>query len=500
MAILTRQDFERAIADSVSKYPTLAQLYQAQDPRILQPLYAMASMLSMFSNQVELSVMEVFKKTKNGTILADSAMRGIIRKGEPTRAKVKFFNQNDTPFIVDTDRLVSDATGKTWTVEAGKIIPADESVLIDCVQLITRREVHRVTKSEPFYAIPILKDIDDSLFIHSINIEEANGKELEYRDRYVNTLVGERIYHVETDERERIFIRFGIADIVGFQPDAGEEFTIITQWTHGASAMPQYESPFAFDSITTVNDSYVKITLETIERLGDDPMPMRVLRDLAHYPSTYDHNAVFLGEFDFLIRRHYPELAFISVWNEAIEERVRGYSVHHINKLFISVSDGSDVGSLFVEKTGNLTQFSYIPENTYTLMMKNIVDTIKRADSSYRVKFIRPVIRHIEVEIVASVAKVFSLDTVRESIRAEVLAEFGREGISYGKRFTAISIVAIHDLLRNSIQALMNDQADLRVSIVADPLQEKPEAWYMVSESSLSVTVAHVNALAYGWR
>jgi len=38
MAILIRQDFERAIADSVSKYPTLAQLYQAQDPKILSGL------------------------------------------------------------------------------------------------------------------------------------------------------------------------------------------------------------------------------------------------------------------------------------------------------------------------------------------------------------------------------------------------------------------------------------------------------------------------------
>jgi hypothetical protein len=56
---------------------------------------------------------------------------------------------------------------------------------------------------------------------------------------------------------------------------------------------------------------------------GQNPMPMSVLRDLARYPSVYDNNAVFLGEFDFLVRRNFPTLQFLSVWNESAEEQAR---------------------------------------------------------------------------------------------------------------------------------------------------------------------------------
>ena len=498
MAILTRSDFDQIIADSISAYPTLTPLYQAKDPRILQPLNAMATMLSMFSAQVEVSILESFKKTRNGIILADAAMRGIVRKSEPAKAVITVFNGNKTDFILDDNRVISDSTGKSWLIDAGKIIPSGTGADISITQVIIERVTHRVTESMPFYAIPITKSSDDTLFLSSINLQDSKG-EWQYRDRYVNALPENRIYHVESDERERIFIRFGVKDVVGVQPVAGDEFTIIIGWTHGYAAMPQADSPFSFEYISTPNDMMIKMSMSSMILNGKDPMPMRVLRDLAHYPSTYDHNAVFLGEFDFLIRRHYPEMSFISVWNEGVEELIRGSSVDHINRLFVSVSDGYDINDLTVETTTE-SQFSYINPNTYTAKQLEIIETIAQADTSYRVRFIKPVIRHVYIEIIASVSKVFSLDIVREQIKNEILAEYGVSGIQHGKRYQTISTIGIHDLLRLNVQALINEQADLRVVMLDSSLKNKPEAWYMVTEQSLSITVEHSQSLVLGWR
>jgi len=47
--MLTKADFQRAIADTIDQYPTIAPLYQAGDPRIVQHLDAMATMLAMLS-------------------------------------------------------------------------------------------------------------------------------------------------------------------------------------------------------------------------------------------------------------------------------------------------------------------------------------------------------------------------------------------------------------------------------------------------------------------
>ncbi len=87
--MLTKSDFQQAIADSINNYPAVAPLYQAGDPRIIQHLDAMATMLAMLSAQIETAMTEPFEKVRDSTVLADAAMRGIVRKGTPARVRVK---------------------------------------------------------------------------------------------------------------------------------------------------------------------------------------------------------------------------------------------------------------------------------------------------------------------------------------------------------------------------------------------------------------------------
>jgi hypothetical protein len=47
---------------------------------------------------------------------------------------------------------------------------------------------------------------------------------------------------------------------------------------------------------------------------------------------------LYLGEFDFLVRRNYTTLKFLSVWNETMEEDARGANVANINTLFVAKS------------------------------------------------------------------------------------------------------------------------------------------------------------------
>ena len=59
--MLTKADFLRSIKDTVTSYPTISPLYQASDPRIIQHLDAMATMLALFSAQIEVSLSEPFE-------------------------------------------------------------------------------------------------------------------------------------------------------------------------------------------------------------------------------------------------------------------------------------------------------------------------------------------------------------------------------------------------------------------------------------------------------
>ncbi len=182
--MLTKQDLQQVIQDSINEYPSLAPLYQAGDPRILQHLNAMATMLSMLSAQVETSMAEPYEKTRDSTVLADSAMRGIIPKGTPSRVRVRVINKGAEPFQIDSGRTVLDSAGRPYRIETSAYSVPGEEVSFEASQVYQTSIKHRVFGSVPFYSIPIPPADDDS---HLCGIAVAdNAGQFEHRNRYVN--------------------------------------------------------------------------------------------------------------------------------------------------------------------------------------------------------------------------------------------------------------------------------------------------------------------------
>ena len=107
--MLLREDFQKAIESSVARYPAVGALVKAGDPRILQHLDAMATMLGMYSAQLEVATAEPFEKTRDSTVLADAAMRGIIRKSTPARVQIAVTNAGTAAFRVDGGRSLVDS-------------------------------------------------------------------------------------------------------------------------------------------------------------------------------------------------------------------------------------------------------------------------------------------------------------------------------------------------------------------------------------------------------
>ena len=148
----TKADFQKLIADSIAKYPVITPLFIAEDPRIMQHLDAIASVLANFSQQIEVSLAEPFEKVRDSTILADAAMRGIISKATPARARIKIFNDNEQPFQVGNLRTILDSNGYEWRVETPLTIPPVSEAFIEAVQITTEIITLTVVNTYPFYA------------------------------------------------------------------------------------------------------------------------------------------------------------------------------------------------------------------------------------------------------------------------------------------------------------------------------------------------------------
>lgn len=491
--MLTKADFLQSIKDTVTSYPTISPLYQASDPRIIQHLDAMATMLALFSAQIEVSLSEPFEKSRDSTILADAAMRGIISKATPARGALSIGNKNDLPFSIDNHRVIIDSNGYEWRIEAPVTIPAQSSMLISAVQLTTVSVNHVVTGAVPFYAIQVPAN-SDGLFLASIALSDGYG-DYEYRERYVNTLPDERVYHVETDDRKLMWVRLGYRNVVGVQPSDGDKLTLTLGYTAG-DIKPKAGSPMSFDYLLTPYDNFVTIGFNSLLISGASPPDIGVLRDLCRYPSVYDHSAVYLGEFDFLIRRSFPTLKFLSVWNETIEEQVRGASVNNINTLFVAClsQDGAEV------VLSNGTPTYILQESQLTPTQKAIRKKITDADNSYRVRFFAPVRAKIFTEIDARISTSYTQNVVKDQIESALLEVFGETSVGSMRSRNQPLYKQVYDILKLKIPAISSEsRSDAKVYIVEPSTTYHPENWSYMASDSLAITISSINVLTTAW-
>lgn len=497
--MLTKADFQAAITNSISAYPAIAPLYLAGDPRITQHLDAMATMLSMLSAQIEVAMAEPFDKTRDATILADAAMRGLIPKAKPARVQIQAHNKGSSPFLVETGRTLFDSAGRPYRVETPATAAPDGTAAFEAVQLQETTILHTVSGSEPFYSIEISTSSDDA-FLSSVSVSDVDGFFV-HAERYTNIAPGERVFHIEADDRRRVHVRFGFSDIVGVQPTDGAIITLSIRYSHGEIS-PEFGSPFSFEYIDSPLDASIDLTMSALLSPGANPHSMSVLRDLARYPAVYDHNAVYLGEFDFLVRANFPTLQFLSVWNEQAEEIARGPSPEHMNAQFVAClsAGGGDEVVLTESNPTNPVAPQFIPDDELTPMQIEIRRTILAADDSYRVRFVTPVRSKIAITISARVPTSYIVSDVRAKIIEALLSEFGAAAPASRRGRSRPLYQRVYALLKEKIAALSGVGADFTLSIAnLDALASRPEMWRYVDSDSLNVSVNTVDIAMPGW-
>lgn len=494
--MFTKADFQAAIDNSISRYPELATRYHARDPIILQHLEAIATMLAMTLQSIDVAQSEVFAKARDATVLADAAMRGIVPKAKPSRAEVLVTSGATSAVRIDPGRLLQDARGRPWVTVTGADVPAQGTALLVAEQRVSVETSYTVTRDEPFHAVPITQTREDGQQLAAVALADAQG-DWAYAEHYTNVAPDERAYHVEVDERRRVYLRFGLRGMVGVQPEEGALFTLRTEYTFG-DVVPAYGERFALVSIHGPQEAFLTLRCERVTIRGHAPMEVATLRELAKYPSIYNASAVYLGEFDFLLRRHFPTLRFLSVWNERLEEQHRGLSVDHINTLFVAAVGAQGLEPVIVDGASNAHGY-LLAEEQLTDLQRSMRDIILRADDSYRVRFYTPLQRSMAWRIDGLVGTGYEAAAVRQRLREAVLSRYGIESMRRGGALVPVQEVYAH--LRATVPEIAEPGADVTVQLPMMTAGAPPETWHFVSPASLDVrvTTATLSPPAWGW-
>lgn len=466
MSALSKSDFLNAALDTVSEFPTVALYVNAGDPRVLAQLGAQATMLSMISTQIDADKFEPFVKARDGTIMADAALKGILPLGRACRVTLLIENNDAGPITLGAERRLLDQKGRLYELDTTVTIAAGGTATVTAQQIRRRSIRHTVTAATDFYEVRVPLTADD-MFLNTMAVS-MGLQEFAYAPDWFNVGIGDFAYQVEVDELRQMFIRFGKSTVIGYGVQTGDQFVLDITECNGLVSDLTAGGEFNLEYVFSAGETSTKITLVSVEDQGAAPNTMQELRVMARYPSIYDHNAVYLGEFDFLLRRYLSGIRFLSVWNERVEESVRAPSVDHINTLFVSGLVKGMTNSEFQARVSTL---------------------IKRADDSYKLSFVTAAITPVPCVITGSIAISWDRATVEAQIRALLLANYGDGAINVSEGMKMpIKKAQINRLLRENIDALRDDNANYDVALTL-PTTLLPEQFLNIAPGSLTVTL-----------
>lgn len=477
----TQNDFEQRMIQVAQDFPEIAERIRAGDPQVTIQLRSMAAFLADVSKDIDVATIEPFIKSTDRTILADATNKGILPVATPCQHTVSIKNNGIGTVSLSTGRIIEDSAGRPWRLLNGATIPAGQSIEAVAEQSTQRVINYDVDFTETFHQVNL--DIQPDLNLSAIFITDNGNPVKTYsrKPRWMNVAAGEAAVVIKTDSRQRIIVEFGDSERAGITVQAGQKLFFTLTESFGVVDVTKLKEA-SLQNIIDSSEQKVSIRFKTdgtgLIRAGADPHDIASLRLLASYPALYGENAVFLGNFDYLVRRQFMQRAnFMAVWNETIAEKYYGANISDINHLFIAVS----------------------PKNPSELvsLQDDMAALIGNANNLYegRVKRVTVVERPYSLTLNCRLSPVHNADTVRAEIINLLTAKYGRGTVAASRWLAdAFNGQEISTLLRQNIVAFQDRISDFTLvgeDLTANPV--KPHQWLYLSASSITVNISQTS-------
>lgn len=468
--MLTQADFEARIVAVLDDYEILER-YNAQDPIVLRFLRSIAAFLSLFSQEVDISEIEPFIKTRDRSIIADATNKGILPIGMPTRHVLEVLNRSANSITLSQGRMIEDNSGsRPWRLLQSVTVNAGETGEVLVEQSEYREVQYTVQSTENFHRVEL--QLRDDLSLAGITVRDNSNQAYQLKKRWMNVEPLEYAFNLTTDSLRRIFIEFGDDERAGRTAQANQVFTFGILETYGDVDVSRLKDASLLDVLTT-DETKVSVRFKQggIVRQGADPLNISQLRVLATYPALYDENAVFLGNFDYSVRQKFmARCHYIAVWNENEQDRYYGVTYQDINHLHIAVVAKNNAEQANLET--------------------EIIQYIGLLDSLYkdRVRVHAVVEKPFNITLNGRLAAVHDLDGVKAQIKGLLVDRYGRTKLSASRWLVnGFNTQGISTQLRTNIVAFQDNISDFSLNVPV--VLNKPHEWVYISEPSITLNI-----------
>lgn len=468
--MLTQADFEARIVASLDDYEILER-YNAQDPIVLRFLRSIAAFLALFSQDVDISEIEPFIKTRDRSIVADAANKGILPIGMPAQHILEVINRSSNSITLSQGRVIEDNSGgRPWRLLQSVTVAAGETGEVLVEQSEYREVAYTVSNTESFHRVQLA--LRDDLSLAGITVRDNTNQAYQLKKRWMNVAPLDFAFNLTTDSLRRIFIEFGDDERAGTTVQANQVFTFGIFETYGDVDVSRLKDASLVDVLTTDETKVsVRFKIGGVVRQGADPLNISQLKVLSTYPALYDENAVFLGNFDYSVRQKFmARCHYIAVWNENEQDRYYGATYQDINHLHIAVIAKNVAEQATLET--EIIQYIGLLDNLY----------------KDRVRVHEVVEKPFELTLNGRLAAVHDLDGVKAQIKGLLVDRYGRTKLSASRWLVnGFNTQGISTQLRTNIVAFQDNISDFSLNVPV--VLNKPHEWVYIAESSITLNI-----------
>lgn len=265
-------------------------------------------------------------------------MEFLPRKAVPAEGVALFSNQGDYPVsIIRETEFMADSQAVLTLVDTVRI-PAGKTTTARISQRELKILEFEIEEEKPFYEILLGRDISPKIVSLKIFVAEDKEEFIEWKyDRllanaYPDSLVFDEFYHF-TDQ---VGIRFGNGDF-GKIPAPGAKIRIEATLSEGDFTLLEKQSLWPLTDLRDDRSepANLEITVaETVQNGKNQEDTEEMRRDL-HYAPVYNERLIWDNDYKFFLRRRYPDIVFAVAWGEEESEKMWGYNLEHINRIWI---------------------------------------------------------------------------------------------------------------------------------------------------------------------
>ncbi|MGP9511066.1 hypothetical protein ACT3RN_00540 [Psychrobacter sp. AOP5-GZ1-6] len=471
-----RSKILESINSHINDYPEIAERWRAGDPTVRAMLTSIVEAVVFLKRDNDVNAIEPFIKSKNRTIIADAINKGILPVATPCQHKITIENRAAATLTLSQGRLIEDGTGRQWRLLAAVTVASGASKTVLAEQSVVNRVDMTIPLNESFYTAG-LSTTDDAYFAGISVVNTTTGEVYQHTPNFMNAGINMPAYTLQSDNLTNINVIFGASDRAGKTVQAGEVYQIAITQCYG-EVDPSSLRQAALSEINVSDESQLNLYFKAgdMVRAGANPLTINQLRLLASFPSMYDRNAVFMGNFTFLVMQHFMNrFDYMAIWNETIHERYYGVNVSNINHLNLTV----------VAKSGNAGEREQL--------ITDIKQLVARADSLLdgRVRVKAVVERPYQISITGRLAAVHDIDSVRTQIKELLLAEYGKGSLAaIHHNADGFNLQEIATRIRSTISAFQDRISDFTVSgedVASQPV--KPHEWAFLDTDSITINL-----------